>query len=122
MSVFTIFSSEQKTIAEEKEFDNYIEAGKYVKEKYTGDFKAKVNAFNFNNEFKSMLLDGEHESILVNDRREKVVIILDNIAYHCGKINWNDQSYLNRLRVKSTWISKEKWITMHNELIKSKLN
>jgi hypothetical protein len=120
MSIFTIYNPITKHIAEEKFFENYIQANNYCKEKYSKDYIAKHEPFHFG--FDEMLMEGTHPRIKNNHWGKKAAIISedgDNIL-HCGGITLQEWVNLSHAGIKPIQISKVEFINLHNSLIREK--
>jgi hypothetical protein len=121
MIIFTIYNPTTKEIAEEREFKNYIEAGKYTKENYPEGFVSKHEPFHFSSDFNAMLLEGTHPRIKTNDRGEHVAIIDEDsrTVLHKGAITMGQLAYMRRAQIPTKQISKVEFINLHNSLIRS---
>jgi hypothetical protein len=121
MSIFTIYNPKTKEIFEEKEFKSYIDADNYVKNNYaSSDVIAKHNPFNFNNDFRNMLIEFEHPRIKLNKYGEKAAIIDDDgeTLLVCGSLTLGEYMLLKNSGIKMKSISKTDFIKKHNSLFK----
>ena len=117
MSIFTIYNLETKHIAEEKEFKDYIEAGKYCKENYSEGYVAKFEPFHFSSDVQKMLIDSSHSAIKKNKYNQICAVVVgENEIVHCGGITFGDAEMMKRTGIKYTWISKVEFINKVNSL------
>lgn len=121
MSVFVIFSKEKKVIAEEKFFNNYIEANKYTKENYSDDFIAKVTDFRFNDDFKSMCKDVSLCKTKAFTNRFGIVngfLDEEGNLFVNGSTTMGDFDAMNKGGIKYTYLSKIEFIKKYNSFCK----